>query len=345
MHLTPPSYTSRTNMWDVLARNFQLALHSIQWFFANAAERKEGIYRLVLAHSHFSDNTPFLNVAQHASFVASFDGSLEPPLHRRMFALETALPHHGTGSWEDLVPAVPSLDCLTQEWEAMMLNYIHFVTNTPLPQAGPHEEISDLQEGVGVGTAAIPLFLPDPLSPTPVASPVSLPPPPPLFGSVADLAIDITADDDDKDIYESVGSIECPTIWRIAWIVLLVDNKEIFKLKLVRSIDLGGLFVVVVPFHCVHLSVLRIFLSTFCEVREVVPLYHSFLLPLPSSFSLLLLPIPPVCPSKPPPRPPMHPFPEKTNASAMAAASLDASRANSAGAQWSPPFLPILPKS
>ncbi|KAJ3804649.1 hypothetical protein F5876DRAFT_82811 [Lentinula aff. lateritia] len=173
------------------------SLSSIQWFFANAAEREEGIYRLVLAHSRFSDDAPFLNVAQHASSVAPFDDSLEPPLHRRMFALETALPHHGAGNWEDLVPALPSLDCLTQEWEAMMSSYIHFVTDTPLPQ-----------EGAGGGTAAVPLFLSDPLSPTPVASTASPPSLPPRFGSVANLAIDMMTDDDDEDIYESPGSIE-----------------------------------------------------------------------------------------------------------------------------------------
>ncbi|KAJ3846309.1 hypothetical protein EV368DRAFT_89233 [Lentinula lateritia] len=191
------------------------SLSSIQWFFANAAEREEGIYRLVPAHSRFSEDAPFLNVVQHASFVAPFDDSLEPPLHRRMFALETALPHHGAGNWEDLVPAVPSLDRLTQEWEAMMSSYIHFVTDTPLPQVDPqeegsghHEEVSALQEGVSGGTAAVPLFLPDPLSPTPVALAASPPSLPPHFGSVANLAIDMTADDNDEDIYESPGSIE-----------------------------------------------------------------------------------------------------------------------------------------
>ncbi|KAJ3804354.1 hypothetical protein F5876DRAFT_83325, partial [Lentinula aff. lateritia] len=164
-------------------------------FFANAAEREEGIYRLVLAHSRFSDDAPFLNVAQHAGFVAPFDDSLEPPLHRRMFALDTALPHHGAGNWEDLVPALPSLDRLTQEWEAMMSSYIRFVTDTPLPQVDPqeegsgdHEEVSILQEGEGGA-----------------ASPPSLPP---RFGSVANLAIDMTADEDDEDIYESPGSVE-----------------------------------------------------------------------------------------------------------------------------------------
>ncbi|KAJ3924503.1 MAG: hypothetical protein NXY57DRAFT_969738, partial [Lentinula lateritia] len=191
------------------------SLSSIQWFFANAAEREEGIYRLILAHSRFSDDAPFLNVAQHAGFVAPFDDSLEPPLHHRMFALDTALPHHGAGNWEDLVPALPSLDCLTQEWEAMMSNYIRFVTDTPLPQvdlqeegSADHEEVSVLQEGEGGGTAAVPLFLPDSLSATPVASAASPPPLPPRFGSVANLAIDMTADEDEEDSYESPGSVE-----------------------------------------------------------------------------------------------------------------------------------------
>ncbi|KAJ3920567.1 hypothetical protein F5877DRAFT_65609 [Lentinula edodes] len=161
---------------DVLALNFQLALQymeaahfihaelhlrslsSIQWFFANAAEREEGIYHLVLAHSRFSDDAPFLNIAQHAGFIAPFSDSLEPPLHRRMFALETALPHHGADNWEDLVPAVPSLDTLMQKWEAMMSSYIHFVTEPPSPQRHPqgedsahHEEVSALQERGGGG--------------------------------------------------------------------------------------------------------------------------------------------------------------------------------------------------
>ncbi|KAJ3884002.1 hypothetical protein GG344DRAFT_71646, partial [Lentinula edodes] len=207
----------------------------------------------------------------HAGFIAPFSDSLEPPLHRRMFALETALPHHGTGNWEDLVPAVPSLDTLMQEWEAMMSSYIRFVTEPPSPQRDPQgegggqkkgsvhpEEVSDLQEGEGEGgvtaalppqgedsahheevsvlqeregggqrkgsvrpeevsalqegeggvTAAIPLFLPEPLSPTPVASAASPPSLPTLFGSVANLVIDMTADEDDDDLYESPGSFE-----------------------------------------------------------------------------------------------------------------------------------------
>ncbi|GAW09952.1 hypothetical protein LENED_012171 [Lentinula edodes] len=144
---------------DVIVSSFQLALEfmeaargvhaelhlrslsSVQWFFHNAAEREEGTYRLILNHSRFADDAPFLNAAQHAGFVQPFNDSLEPPLHRRMFALETALLHHGLGNWEDLVPAVPSLDSATQAWEAMMLDLIHFVTDTPSPGSVLHQEV------------------------------------------------------------------------------------------------------------------------------------------------------------------------------------------------------------
>ncbi|KAJ3847462.1 hypothetical protein EV368DRAFT_87717 [Lentinula lateritia] len=158
----------------------------VQWFFQNTAEREEGTYRLILAHSRFPDNAPFLNTAQHAGFVAPFNDSLEPPLHCRMFALEMALPHHGLGNWEDLVPAIPSLDQATQAWEAMMLDLIHFVTDAPPPD--------------------VPLLLPDPMLPTSPLLPNPSPPPPPLFGTVTTLAIDLMGEDDDKDIYESLSS-------------------------------------------------------------------------------------------------------------------------------------------
>ncbi|KAJ3846940.1 hypothetical protein EV368DRAFT_88319 [Lentinula lateritia] len=138
---------------DVVTHSFQIALQymeaarhvhaelhfcslsSVQWFFDNTAKREEGAYCLLLVHSQFPDNSLFLTVAQHAGFMASFKDSLEPLLHQHMFALDTALPHYGVGNWEDLVPAVPSLYLLMQRWEAMMLDYIHFVTDTPFPEA------------------------------------------------------------------------------------------------------------------------------------------------------------------------------------------------------------------
>ncbi|KAJ3803702.1 hypothetical protein F5876DRAFT_84643 [Lentinula aff. lateritia] len=208
---------------DVIARSFQLALEfmeaargvhaelhlrslsSVQWFFHNAAEREEGAYRLILNHSRFPDDAPFLNAAQHAGFVQPFDNSLEPPLHRRMFALETALPHHGLGNWEDLVPAVPSLDLATQAWEAIMLDLIHFVMDTPSPGSVSHQEVGVDPRGFDSPPPPgdVPLFLPDPTSPASPPPPDPSPPPPPLFGTVATLAIDLTGEDDDEDIYES----------------------------------------------------------------------------------------------------------------------------------------------
>ncbi|KAJ3924915.1 MAG: hypothetical protein NXY57DRAFT_968766, partial [Lentinula lateritia] len=208
---------------DVIVRSFQLALEfmeaargvhaelhlrslsSVQWFFHNAAEREEGTYRLILHHSRFPDDAPFLNAAQHAGFVQPFDDSLEPPLHRRMFALETALPHHGLGSWEDLVPAIPSLDPATQAWEAMMLDLIHFVTDMPSPGSVSHQEVGVDPRGFDSPSPPgdVPLFLPDPTSPASPPLPDPSPPPPQLFGTVATLAIDLTGEDDDEDIYES----------------------------------------------------------------------------------------------------------------------------------------------
>ncbi|KAJ3803564.1 hypothetical protein F5876DRAFT_85016 [Lentinula aff. lateritia] len=297
------------------------SLSSIQWFFANAAEREEGIYRLVLTHSRFSDDAPFLNIAQHAGFIAPFSDSLEPPLHRRMFALETALPHHGAGNWEDLVPAVPSLDTLMQEWEAMMSSYIHFVTEPPSPQRGPqgegsahHKEVSALQEREGGGqkkgsvrpegvsalqegeggvTAAIPLFLPEPLSPTPVASAASPPSPPPRFGSVSNLVIDMTADEDDDDIYESLGSIER---------------------------------------------------RNHSEGNPVSREYHGVIAPVGSSLSSFKARAPCYL-SRPPPHLPVLPAPAKPIADAMVGVSSDVVDASFVEAQSSPPYLPILPRS
>ncbi|GAW10491.1 hypothetical protein LENED_012764 [Lentinula edodes] len=117
---------------DVIAHNFQLALDymqtargihgdlymwsvsSIRWFFNNAVDKDEGLHRLVLEHSRFENNGPFLTAAQHAGFVAPPEGSLEPPLHRRMLALSTAFPHRdGAGRWDDIVPAIPSLNQAT----------------------------------------------------------------------------------------------------------------------------------------------------------------------------------------------------------------------------------------
>ncbi|KAJ3897752.1 hypothetical protein F5879DRAFT_995587 [Lentinula edodes] len=115
------------------------------------------------------------------------EGSLEPPLHCRMLALSTAFPHcDGAGRWVDIVPAIPSLDQATIAWEQLMLDYIHHITDTPLSIPVPSGEASST-----IGESE------SPTSPSPPPPSPSLPP---LFGSVANLVIDLTGGD--GDLYE-----------------------------------------------------------------------------------------------------------------------------------------------
>ncbi|KAJ3897281.1 hypothetical protein F5879DRAFT_996292 [Lentinula edodes] len=216
---------------DVVAHNFRLALDymqsargihgdlhmrsisSIQWFFHNAVDQDEGLYRLVLEHSQFDNNGPFLTASQHAGFVAPPPDSLEPPLHRRMLALSMALPHReGAGRWNNIIPAIPSDDQL-------MLRYIHHITNTPLPapdvpvpmvveldvdssDAVVERPLEETGPPSSVGSSLqVPLFLPEQESPTSPSPPPPSPGLPPLFGSIAPLSIDLTGDDD--ELYET----------------------------------------------------------------------------------------------------------------------------------------------
>ena len=228
---------------DVIVHNFRLALDyvqaargvhgdmymrsisSIQWFFNNAVDEDEGLYCMILEHSRFNSDSPFLTAAHHAGFVPPPDDSVEPPLHRRMLALSTALPHsEGVGRWEDIVPALPSIDQLTADWEQMMLQYIHHITDTPLPGTDPQGPMSSVESATeslpevlvqqspeapaalestsSVGPhPQVPLFLPEQgslTSPSPTL--------PPLFGSVANLVIDLTGDDDELYETEEVGA-------------------------------------------------------------------------------------------------------------------------------------------
>ncbi|KAJ3858082.1 hypothetical protein EV359DRAFT_88315, partial [Lentinula novae-zelandiae] len=139
---------------DIVVHNFRLALDymqaargvhgdlymrsmsSIHRFFNNTVDKDEGLYCMGLEHSRFNNDGPFLTAAQHAGFAPPPNNSLEPPLHRRMLVLSTALPHSaGAGMWDDIIPALPSIDQLTADWEQLMLRYIHHITDTPL--SGP----------------------------------------------------------------------------------------------------------------------------------------------------------------------------------------------------------------
>ncbi|KAJ3804027.1 hypothetical protein F5876DRAFT_83905 [Lentinula aff. lateritia] len=216
---------------DLATHNFRLALDymqaargvhgdlyvrsisSVQWFFNNAVDEDEGLYRLVSEHSRFDNDSPFLTAAQHAGFAPPPDNSLEPPLHRCMLALSTALPHSdGVGRWDDLVPALPSVDQLTSTWEQLMLRYIHHITDVAL--SGPETQVpmSSVEPGTqSLAEATVeefpeapPLFLPEQDSPTSPSPPPPSPTLPPLFGSVASLAIDLTGDND--EFYETEES-------------------------------------------------------------------------------------------------------------------------------------------
>ncbi|KAJ3850930.1 hypothetical protein EV368DRAFT_84048 [Lentinula lateritia] len=247
------------NELDVVVHNFRLALDymqaargvhgdlymrsmsSVHWFFNNAVDEDEGLYRMVLEHSRFNNDGPFLTAAQHAGFAPPPNNSLEPPLHRRMLALSTALPHSaGTGMWDDIVPALPSIDQLTADWEQLMLRYIHHITDTPLsgpdtPLSGPDtpapmplvESVTEplgemiVEQSLEVPVAPVsspsvdspppqvPLFLPEQESPTSPSPPPPSPTLPPLFGSVANLAIDLTGDND--ELYETEE-------FRVGWV-------------------------------------------------------------------------------------------------------------------------------
>ncbi|KAJ3858793.1 hypothetical protein EV359DRAFT_87206 [Lentinula novae-zelandiae] len=194
--------------WGIHGDLYMRSISSIQWFFNNAVDEDEGLHCLVLEHSRFDNDGPFLTAAQHAGFAAPPEGSMEPPLHCWMLALTTAFPHRdGAGRWDNLVPAIPSLDQLTVVWERLILEYLHHIIDTPMPIPVPSDEPpSVVGEGVPSPPAPshVPLFLPDQDSPTSPSPPPPSPRLPPLFGSVANLAIDLTGDDD--ELYESEES-------------------------------------------------------------------------------------------------------------------------------------------
>ncbi|KAJ3884211.1 hypothetical protein GG344DRAFT_71516, partial [Lentinula edodes] len=123
--------------------------------------------------------------AHHAGFVPPPDDSVEPPLHRWMLALSTALSHSkGVGRWEDIVPALPSIDQLTADWEQMMLQYIHHITDTPLSGTDTQGPMSSVEPA----TESLPEVL------------VQQSPEAPAALSVTNLVIDLTVDDD--ELYE-----------------------------------------------------------------------------------------------------------------------------------------------
>ncbi|KAJ3911983.1 hypothetical protein F5877DRAFT_85312 [Lentinula edodes] len=103
------------------------------------------------AHSRFDSDGPFLTAAQHAGSVTPPPNLLEPPLHCHMLALLMALPHcEGAGWWDNIVPAIPGDDQLMLDWEQLMLQYIHHITDTPLSAPDMPVPILLVEPGVEV---------------------------------------------------------------------------------------------------------------------------------------------------------------------------------------------------
>ncbi|KAJ3804928.1 hypothetical protein F5876DRAFT_82413 [Lentinula aff. lateritia] len=68
------------------------SISSLLYYYSNAADRVDGLYQEVFSHSRFSSDEAFLTAAQHAGYVDACPGSLEPPLHRRLFSFGHPIP-------------------------------------------------------------------------------------------------------------------------------------------------------------------------------------------------------------------------------------------------------------
>ncbi|KAJ3858476.1 hypothetical protein EV359DRAFT_87689 [Lentinula novae-zelandiae] len=196
------------------------SLSSLLYYYSNAADRVDGLYQEVFLHSRFSSDEAFLTAAQHAGYVDARPGSLEPPLHRRLFSFGHPIPLPQS-PLSDHIPAVPSMDSIMLEWERMIAGYVSEVLGYPVPSfaappaggdshtGGPEAstprasvpETSPVQGTTAPPQAKTPLFLPEslsppsPHSPSPIPSPVSPP-------NASREVVDLTMEDDDE-LYES----------------------------------------------------------------------------------------------------------------------------------------------
>ncbi|KAJ3870786.1 hypothetical protein F5051DRAFT_447124, partial [Lentinula edodes] len=68
------------------------SISSLLYYYSNAADCVDGLYQEVFSHSRFSSDDAFLTAAQHAGYVDARPGSLEPPLHRRLFSFGHPIP-------------------------------------------------------------------------------------------------------------------------------------------------------------------------------------------------------------------------------------------------------------
>ncbi|KAJ3845970.1 hypothetical protein EV368DRAFT_89787 [Lentinula lateritia] len=192
------------------------SISSLLYYYSNAADRVNGLYQEVFSHSRFSSDEAFLTAAQHAGYVDAHPGSLEPPLHRRLFSFGHPIPLPQS-PLSDHIPAVPSMDLIMLDWERMVAGYIREVLGYPVPSfAAPsaeevshtsdpkisttHASVPEVSAILGASTpppTRTPLFLPESVLPPSPHSPSPIPPSPSL-PSVPREVVDLTMEDDDE---------------------------------------------------------------------------------------------------------------------------------------------------
>ncbi|KAJ3804356.1 hypothetical protein F5876DRAFT_70703 [Lentinula aff. lateritia] len=178
-------------------------------------DRVDGLYQEVFSHSRFSSDEAFLTAAQHAGYVDARPGSLEPPLHCRLFFFGHPIPFPQS-PLSNHIPAVPSMDSIMLDWERVIVGYVSELLGYPVPSVPVPVAVgvSDPSDAV---VSTTPVILPDvsPVlsasAPTPTRTPLflleSLSPPSPIPSStsvpnVPPEIIDLTLEDDDA-LYES----------------------------------------------------------------------------------------------------------------------------------------------
>ncbi|KAJ3935843.1 MAG: hypothetical protein NXY57DRAFT_957781 [Lentinula lateritia] len=196
------------------------SLSSLLYYYSNAADRIDGLYQEVFSHSRFSSDEAFLTAAQHAGYVDAHPGSLEPPLHRRLFSFGHPIPLPQS-PLSDHIPAVPSMDSIMLDWERMIAGYVSEVLGYPVPSfaipsavgvshtsdpdaSTTHVSIPEPSSVLGATTpppTETPLFLPESLSPPSPHSP-SLIPSSASLPNVPREVVDLTMENDDE-LYES----------------------------------------------------------------------------------------------------------------------------------------------
>ncbi|KAJ3845681.1 hypothetical protein EV368DRAFT_90284 [Lentinula lateritia] len=196
------------------------SISSLLYYYSNAADRVNGLYQEVFSHSQFSSDEAFLTATQHAGYVDARPGSLEPPLHRRLFSFGHPIPLPQS-PLSDHIPAVPSMDSIMLDWERMIAGYVSEVLGYPVPSfavlsvvgvshtrdpdvSTTHASIPEVSPVLDASTPPLtmtPLFLPESLLPPSPHSPSPIPPSTSL-PNVPWEVVDLTMEDDDK-LYES----------------------------------------------------------------------------------------------------------------------------------------------